>query len=134
MAVIAPVVVAVDPRLQPEFIERMKIEIHAEVTREIGRRAGVMVPVGLRSDAVDSEVSSQGIVFTAENAPETRRDIRGRLSFSRRRGPRLTPRDVGDHVYPSMAAGGLFRNAVEKVILASGPLVTEYAHRAEVLG
>jgi hypothetical protein len=122
----------VDPRLQPEFMERLRVEIHCEVTRELGRRAGVMVPVGLRSDAIGSVNNSQGILFFADETPKASRSLHGTM-VRHRPGVGPIARTVGDHVYPSAAAGNLFRFATEKVAMSAGPLVDEYAQRGEAI-
>lgn len=115
------------------FLDRARIEIHAELTRRLARGEGPgTVPTGMLSADITSTSTPAGLYFSGELAPEkiAQREPRGRMlrgnpvarawgdqSFKDASGP--------EWVYPGLAADGLFRDAVDMVRVRGHVLVQE---------
>lgn len=116
-------------------MERIRIEVHADITRRLARGEGPgTVPIGLLNSDISSWAMPQGLLLTGELDP-------GSLSKKKplgRLGRGMAPKAWNleslratspDWVYPGAAGGGVFRDAVDMVRLRGGVLVEELLAR-----
>lgn len=111
------------------LMDRMRIEIHADVTRRLYQGQGPgRVPVGLLSSDIASYALPQGIFLVGDIpvAAISKREPRGTLD----RKPHAFTLEVSDAsgpewVYPGDAAGGIFRDAVSMVLFYGTHLAKE---------
>lgn len=129
MHALETVLVQVQATARHVLQERLRVEIHADVTRRIFQGQGPgTVPVGLLSDDITSYALPQG-VFLSGNLSVDAIEKRGPAASLHRR-PRAMTMEVSDAsgpewVYPGDAAGGIFRDAVTMVLLHGDRLAQE---------
>jgi hypothetical protein len=130
----------VDPRLHPEFLERLKTEIHADLTRRMKTPGTFKRPTGALADSIQSWVSGRGIELYsdldyAKFIEEGTLPRRPKLTFAGKTVgiPGVGPRRIswkslmdGKWFYPGMAGKGLFRTSASEVLARAGTLVREY--------
>ncbi len=120
-----------------EFLDRARVEIHAELTRRLARGEGPgTVPTGMLNADITSAATPANLFFMGELSPEkiAAREPRGRLLRSgavmKAWGDMEASRASGpDWVYPGAAVNGLFRDAVDMVRVRGHALIEEILAR-----
>lgn len=120
-----------------EFLDRARIEIHAELTRRLSRGEGPgTVPSGMLNADITSAATPANLFFMGELSPEkiSEREPRARMSRSgaiiKAWGNQEASRATGpEWVYPGVAANGLFRDAVDMVRVRGNALIEEILAR-----
>lgn len=130
----------VDQRLHPEFLERLRVEIHADLTRRMTKPGTFKSSTGTLDRSVTSYVSGRGIVlyspldyarFVEEGTKPRRASVGmvGKTVSIPGVGPRrITWKSLmeGKWSYPGTAGKGLFRTSVDEVLGRAGTLLTEF--------
>ncbi|HET6456518.1 MAG TPA: hypothetical protein VFI02_19100 [Armatimonadota bacterium] len=134
---LVPLLSQIDKRLHPGFVERLRVEIHAELTRSMQKPGTFKAPSGTLSSSITSWVSGRGIVLHspldyARFVEEGTRPHRGKIGQTVKI-PGIGYRKVtwksmmeGKWQYPGAAGKRLFANAVDAVLLRGGTVVREY--------
>jgi hypothetical protein len=131
----------VDKRLHSEFLERLRVEMHATLTRRLTNPGTFKNPTGALSSSIESYVGGQGIVlssphdyakFVEEGTLPYRPKVGGLRNIPGIGLRRVTWKSMmkGKWFYPGTAGKGIFRDAVNSVIAQSGMLVREFDKKA----
>lgn len=131
----------VDSRLHSEFLERLRVEMHATLTRRLTNPGTFKNPTGALSSSIESYVSGGGIVlsspldyakFVEEGTLPYRPKVGGLRKIPGIGLRRVTWKSMmaGKWFYPGQAGKGIFRDSVNDVLALAGTLVREFDRKA----
>jgi hypothetical protein len=134
----------VNPRLHAEFLERIRVEIHADLTRRMTKPGTFKNPTGALTSSIETYVGGQGIViysphdyakFIEEGTLPYRPKVGGLRKIPGIGLRRISWKSMmkGKWFYPGIAGKGIFRDSVNAVLGQAGMLVREFETKSRKL-
>lgn len=120
-----------DRALYPELIERLRVEIHADVARRLSG-PGLITAMGPQSTPFDSMQTGDNIVFYGESLTGPRDHLTAAPRQGREMARGLGMNQEGRYPDPALG-GGVFVAAVNAVLASSYALRKEFEAKSERL-